>query len=285
MTDFSESCVFCDSADDLNTIMTISIDDKDYKVAIGDSCEDEALPKRIKEALRERIEEHKKKQKDKESQLEKLKAAAAELGFELAPSGSLKLMIPVQATATPQATPKDLSNAPIIEQNGGKFVVQKNSRGAASKTGMNADQARSALEVARRESADSFPSSNAGQASEYQSHLLPESVQVRGHEGQKPEQISKINQVVPGRLGIPTTIPKRIVGTDGQTDIKIVRTGGDNLIQRRMKALNQVRMQAEAEGMAQPNDVMRTCISCNGDGDVKGKVCIRCQGNGFIGLV
>lgn len=292
MIDFSKSCVFCDSTEDLNTVMTISIDDKDYKIAVGDSCEDEALPKKIKEALKIKIEADKKKQLDKDAKLEALKEAAAEFGFELAPVGSSKLMIPTKLEVQ-TAPPKDLSNAPVIEQNGGKFVVQKNTRDAATPRtipkGMGAAQAKVALEVAQQNSASGFPSSEIGGATEYQSHVLPESAQTRrGVVNFKPETITKINQTVPGRLGIPTVIPEKIIGADGSTEIKIVKSGGDNLIQRRMKALNQARMGAEGAGMpasAQPHDRIHNCMSCNGSGDVKGRVCIRCQGAGFIGIM
>ena len=292
MIDFSESCVFCDSTEDLNTVMTISIDDKDYKIAIGDSCEDKALPKKIKEVLKVKIEIDKKKRLDKDAKLEALKQAAAELGFELAPTGSSKLMIPTKSEIQ-TAPPKDLSNAPIIEQNGEKFVVQKNTRDAATPRtipkGMGAAQAKVALEVAQQNSISGFPSSEIGGAQEYQSHVLPESTQTQGGViSQRPETITKINQTVPGRLGIPTVIPEKIIGADGSTEIRVIKTGGDNLIQRRMKALNQARMEAEGSGMpasAQPHDRIHNCMSCNGSGDVKGKICIRCQGAGFIGIM
>lgn len=284
MINFSESCVFCDSTDDLNTVMTMSVEDKDYKVAIGDSCEDDALPKKIKEALKVKIEEHQKKQDDKKSRLEKLREEAKELGFELVPIGS-KIAVPVKTVSA--APPRDLAGAPTIEQNGSKFVVQRNTRNVSSDKGMSQEQARTALEVAQQRGVNSFPSTEAGQASEHGSHLLPESVQTKNGGTFRPENISKVNQTVPGRCGIPTTIPEKLISTGGETEIKIINTGGDNLIQRRMRALNEAAMRSEGSGMpsAMNADRMNACPSCDGVGKVKNKLCIRCRGIGFMGVM
>tara|TARA_R100001244_G_scaffold25113_2_gene25420 strand:- start:78669 stop:79562 length:894 start_codon:yes stop_codon:yes gene_type:complete len=297
MIDFSETCILTGSTDNLNTSMVISFDEEEYKVIVSDEAEDNATPKAIKAALKIKIAEKLKEKEAKKEKLKELLEIAKELGFELTPtrpSAQNSLIIPTQIQegrqpAVAMHPPPDLSNSPIIEQKGAKFVVQRNSRNNTKGDGLTAEEAAASLENAKRRSVGGAGRSAGSQAGRHSSHHLPQEVQTRsGETFQRPEQITKKNQVVKGRLGIPTTIPKTLMGTDGTTEIEIVNTGGNEALKRRMQVLNEARMQAEARGVSagdQPIDSLNACPSCDGVGKVKGRSCVRCSGMGWMGYV
>lgn len=295
MIDFSEACVLTGSTDNLNTSMVISLDEENYKVVICDEAEDGATPKAIKAALKLKIEERHKEKEAKKEKLKELLEIAKELGFELTPTGqntSSGLIIPskIPERVVNSQPPPDLSDSPIIEQNGSKFLVQRNRRKESRDDGLTAEEAKIAIENAKRKSlGGNSDRASSSQAARYNSHHLPQEVQTKsGETFQRPEQISKKNQVVKGRLGIPTTIPRTLTGTDGTTEIEVVNTGGNEALKRRMQVLNEARMQAEAHGISapdQPIDSLKACPSCDGVGRVKGRPCIRCSGMGWMGYV
>jgi hypothetical protein len=266
MIDFSNTCIFCGSTETLNTVMTMSIDSHDYKIAIDDACEDEALPKKIRKALRSKIEQYEKERVSKEEKLEALKKAAAEFGFELAPTNSSKLMVPTKIESPPPQQTQGSSS---------QLVIQKNTRNTIKESRQNFME-----ESAQR--APGFQNTEARNETQ-QEHKAPVRQQTPNRKA-----VRKKEWKVADRMGRPAKIPESLIGENGKPDIKIVDSGGNRLLQRRMEALNGARMRAEAQGVApesQIHDQLSTCISCDGSGAVKDKVCARCQGHGLIGFI
>ncbi len=95
-----------------------------------------------------------------------------------------------------------------------------------------------------------------------------------------PAILEAEEQVVDGRCGIPTPIPKKIVSEAGVTEINIVNTGGDQALQNRFKDMAK-------EG--KPPDFahgykLRQCGICVGTGIAKitGQTCPKCKGAGEL---
>jgi len=242
----SQNCIFSGSTENLNTTMVITIDDQKYKVAISDECEDQAYPTAIKKIVAEKANERNQK-------LEQLKKIAEELGFGLIDpkANSQDLIVPERTPTTEQPQPQPpqpqpqppqpqqtLENAPKI----GSFRVQKNTREkTANNVGLGPEEAKAALEVANRFSKGRpVHSPTARQAPRFNSHQIPNQIQARDNYGnqvqvERPVNISKKVQVVKGRCGIPTVVPKNIISSDGQTiietTINVVDTGGDKMLQ------------------------------------------------------
>ena len=97
---------------------------------------------------------------------------------------------------------------------------------------------------------------------------------------QRPTNYAQKKQVVRGRAGIPTSIPKNIVSSDGQniieTNIEVVDTGGDRMLQNRTKMLTEM----QSRGIV--GDYSNQCRPCRGTGTIKKNKCAECGGSGFI---
>jgi hypothetical protein len=285
MSDFSQTCIFDGSSDDLNTIMEVTYEGEKYKIAVCDGCEDDASLGAIKKRIPNKIKEL----EEKDAELDKLRDAAAALGFDLVKAGMGELMIPVASESDPPAIqpqpspqPQTLDDAPIVNVGTGTLKVQKNTRAQKESSDMGAEEASAAIEAAKRAGAAnrSLESPKVGEAPAYRSHTTePVRVQTRNGEQvyQKPEVYQKEIQTVRGRAGVPTAIPKSISGAAGKTTIKIVDTGGDKTIQNRAKQL---------AGMREYGDetfYSHQCRPCQGRGfHDSNKSCRTCGGTGII---
>lgn len=285
MKDLSQRCIFSGSTENLNTVMEITLNDEKFKVAISSEYEDEASLSAIKKQIPKRLDELDKKKKEMEAKLEEFKMIAAELGFELTPKGQSSSGLIIAENKTRSANPPDpnaLRDAPTAKIGDSTFKVQRNTRAEGKEAGLSAEEAEAALDAAKRRSAGVQGSTGAtsGEAARFTKHHLPESVAIRTREGvkevSKPEIYAKKMQTVRGREGIPTAIPLNLSGSDGETTIQIVNTGGNRTIQERTKQLNVMR---EMGNLA---DYSQVCKPCQGTGQHARKLCRNCGGAGFI---
>jgi hypothetical protein len=284
MSDFSQTCIFDGSSENLNTVMEVTYEGEKYKVAVCNECEDDASLGAIKKLIPDKIKEL----EEKDAELDKLREAAAALGFDLVKAGMGELMIPVatpdqsQPTTTPPANQPTLENAPTVDMGSGVLKVQKNTRTQKEPADMGPKEATAALEAAKRSGAanGALESPKVGEAPAYQSHTAdPVRVQTIAGEKvyQKPEVYQKEIQTVRGRAGVPTAIPKSISGAAGKTTIKIVDTGGDKTIQNRAKQLAAMREYGDE------NFYSHQCRPCQGRGfHDSNKSCRTCGGTGII---
>jgi len=282
MRDLSQSCIFDDSSENLNTTMNITLEGEKYKVAVCDACEDQAAPSAIKKIIPDRLS----KLDEKNEQLEALKKAAADLGFDLVKTGTSKLMIPTVAAVSP-----DFNDLAPVNDSGLK--IQKNTRAKpkqqqqqqqSQQQQMTPEEADAAIEAAKRGAARTkhLESATAGEAASYSSHDTSETVQVQTRSGNKtyskPETFSKEVQTIRGRAGVPTTIPKSMHSSDGKTTIKIVNTGGDRALQDRARQLGALREHGDGSFYSSG------CRPCGGKGfhGLQNKPCRTCNGTGII---
>ena len=291
MKDISKRCIFSGSTENLNTIMEISLDGEKYKIAVSDEHEDDATPSAIRELIPQRLEELDKEKEKRREKFEQFRELAEEFGFDLVQKGGLLLAQTPDAPAAdaaPQVSraapdPEALKNKPTVQVGEKKFKMQKNTRAARNNDdGLNEEEAHAALEAAKRNSQkyEGNESPTPRQAPRLPSHQMPDAVTVRTWQGEKtverPETISKKLQTVKGRAGIPTTIPRNLQGTDGETTITIVDTGGDRTIQARGKDLARMREQGDETYYQQH------CRPCQGTGFHAKKQCKTCGGVGFL---
>lgn len=291
MIDLSSSCIFSGSTEDLNTTMMVTVDGHKYKVAISEEYEDQAIPSKVKELVAEKANE-------REAKLQKLQALAEELGIPLgalqaSQSGLLvvesteekeeKSLDPQPQRPQKMVNQKAASPDPSKMQRVGKFRVQRNNRRGPANEGLTPEEAEAALEQAARSASGEYESPTSREAPRFPSLPLPAKVGIRDAsgniiEGTKPENVAQRRQVVKGRAGIPTSLPKTITSRSGdsviETTINVVNTGGDEALQRRFK---DHRYQAQC-------DYANECRVCRGTGIVgRHKAnCKRCNGTGLL---
>lgn len=293
MIDLSQNCIFSGTTDNLNTTMVVKVDGEEYKVAISDEYEDEAVPSKIKKLVVEKASE-------RESKLEQLQRLAEELGYSLSAQElqNQGLVIPQkQEQETPQQeeiepTPKPkLKKQTKKEQEDlpkmGKYRVQKAPKKDYSNEGLTPEEAEAALEAAKRQAASGeVESPTSREAPQYRSISIPREIEVKDDQGNvvratRPQNVAQKRQVVKGRAGIPVSIPKDIVSNNGsdiiETNIQVVNTGGDPALQRRFKSLNEMQERGALR------DYVVSCRPCKGLGylgRVK-KTCKYCEGTGI----
>ena len=79
--DLTDHCIFCGSTDNLNTSLTVKIDNQRHAVSVCDNCEDQAAPKAVKKLVEKHLAEMNKEQEE----IEKLKELASKHGLILVP--------------------------------------------------------------------------------------------------------------------------------------------------------------------------------------------------------
>lgn len=292
MIDLSQNCIFSGTTDNLNTTMVVKVDGKEYKVAISDEYEDEAIPSKIKKLVVERANE-------RESKLEQLQRLAEELGYSLN-SQDLQgqgLVIPQKQDAETESKPESPKSKSLKKQVSkqnhedlpkmGKYRVQKAPQKEQANDGLTPEEAEAALEAAKRQAASGeVPSPTSREAPQYRSINIPKEIEVKDDQGNvvraaRPQNVAQKRQVVKGRAGIPISIPKDVVSNNGsdiiETTIQVVNTGGDPALQRRFKSLNEMQERGALR------DYVTSCRSCRGLGYLgrNKKSCKYCEGTGI----
>jgi hypothetical protein len=292
MQDLSQKCIFSGSTDNLNTIMTVTLDGEQYKVAVSEEHEDEAIPKKIRELIPDRLAEIDAEAGDRLKKLEQLAALAKELGVELgAPTGSglvyaketeqppssLLKESPPQPQPTRQPAPADpnaLKDAPTIQLGGAQFKMQKNTRKNARGTGLSREETAAAFEAAKRrsqQSPENVANASTRDAPRYNAHSIPAIVESKnGGKLEKPTVFAKQVQTVKGREGVPVTIPRVLTGSDGETVITVSHEVDDKILRERTKVLDRL------------PDYAEQCRPCAGTGVVNRVNCIHCNGHGIV---
>ena len=282
MKDLSRSCIFDGSTDNLNTIMEVVLDDEKYKVAVCNECEDEASPSAIKKLIPKKLEELEQEKAAMRAKMEMFRELADEMGFALVRKDDLQ-QIQKPAPRAP-GDPNALSDKPTVKVGGATFKMQKDTRKNQNndEAGLSREEAVAALEAAKREAGRTGPYETppSGSAPSFPKHQIPDTVTINTGQGpktyEKPTIGAKTMQTVRGAGGAPTVIPNNIHGTDGETTITIVDTGGDRTIQMRGRQLGQMRHQGDR------SDYSHACRPCQGTGLHAKRMCKACGGVGII---
>lgn len=258
-------CVFCSKPDNLNTSMTITLEDG-QKVSV-DICDEHAEEATIKSARAA--------YQGKQAQIEEVLAQAKALGLNIGQTtGGLTVVesatpdpvpdsMTVQAIEKPAAAPA----APLLEQDDPDVVPTSKIDGRA---GMQS--------VGGNVSGTAVPSHNSHSMND-----LGDKLPAGTTEGHAKMVMAE------GRGGQPIMIPKKRVDGTGTTRINISQNETDAQLQERFKRMGQT-SQSSHDNQAGPDfragyqDTTRDCPFCRGEMEVNGKECPKCKGTGIISV-
>jgi len=258
------TCVFCGSADALNTEITVTLDDQTrVTVLVCDTDAEEATPKRCREAYVAR-----------QAQIDEVLAKARALGLDLAvqqPAGQ-RIAVVQQATAPVLQPPPaahhepDPTVSPLLEEDEDGPVISTAHLLKPMKS-VGGNVANGAVQA-------SVPA--------YQSHALDELG--TGVLGGK----AKVT-VVMGRGGQPLQLPSVIQDRTGTTRVRVVKPLDDAALQRRFKSMaDQSRGDLGPDFRNGYEETERTCPVCRGKCSVQnaGRLvgCPKCGGLGVISV-
>lgn len=257
------NCVYCDSTDNLNTQLTISLENgTKVTVNICDEHAEEASVKTARAAYQE-------KQTKIEAFLEQAKA----LGIEVSVPQGGGLAV---AKQTPQPTspdqPAPTQPAQPVEESV-PIVDDKEAKEGWVPTA-KVDQAKGMRSV--------------GGSTEFGGVSGHNSYSVSGQEDVLDEHVRKGKvkmTLAEGREGAPLAVPEKRIDGTGTTRIRIVKKETDHTLQRRFKDMAQ-----DSKADQQPDfrqgygDSTRTCPICHGNCVVDDQDCPKCEGLGVISV-
>lgn len=243
-------CVFSGSTKDLNTSMSIKLDnDQVVEVWISDAYADDATPRAVREA-------YVKNKTAAADEIRVVQEMAARLGLQLVPAG--------QAPAAPNVS------SVVVPNNNSRSIME----GARVVSGREADKPMDVMVTYAQDGASSMAP-------------LP-TPQYKIASGDKPTTDLREGEraeigLVKGRNGMDIAVPVRREGKMGVTHVAVIDTGGDNQLQRRFKSMARA---SETEGVCYGQDGYDVkfvrCAACGGGGRSldKKNVCPKCKGAG-----
>lgn len=246
-------CVYCENTSNLNTQLTISLEDGSrVTVDICDEHSEDATVKSAREAYNV-----------KNNKILEFLEQAKKLGITIqnTPSG---LSI-VQSNEKPQKTAPKPNKQIIVEDDDSDYVdtsVIDNNRAVTSVGGQT--------DFGRVESFRSFD------------------IDSQDKLGDARKGRAKL-ELVEGREGIPLAIPTKRVDGTGTTHIKIVKSEDDNRLQKRFKDMAKDSMSDKVNfARSGYHDTTVTCTVCGGNGTIRQKrgdiECPKCNGSGLISV-
>jgi hypothetical protein len=248
-------CVFCNCSVNLNTEMTIKLDDgTKIEVQICDEHAEEATLKTVKIAYQNR-----------QDKIKEVLAQAAALGLNVTEGKGL--FVAEQTKPSPRKTEalaKPVERMSPIANDDPDLVSTEfvDSRPNMQSVG-------GVINDSRVDSVSSHDMNNL-------TDKLPPEVR---------KGVAKLS-VVEGRGGQPTAIPSFRKDGTGTTTIRIVKTT-DNDLQESFRNMASDSMADKAPNFARGGyaDSIRDCPFCSGSGTVKGSApCPKCAGSGYISL-
>ncbi len=268
-------CVVCGSDTNLNTKLTININNENVIVNL---CDDHAEDTTIKLAREKYLE--------RQDKINQLIEQAKKLGLD--PSSLLgkinvesrdKAIIP-DKKATEKTISSNLQSENAVKHNEDEQAVDKRKAGNRQND-VKSKNEEGWISTDRYESVDKGFTSVGGQgAASYSSYKIAGQTDVLDESLRQ----GKIKMgIAEGRGGSPIPVPLERVDGTGTTRIRIVNVENDQSLQKRFKGMasNQEHQPDFRHGY---NDATRTCPICRGDCVVNGKDCPKCKGSGLISV-
>jgi len=250
-------CIYCGSAKNLNTSMTVTLDDGiKHTVDICDEHAEEASIKSVKEAFI-----------TKQAQIKAVLEQAKALGLNISEVGGISIA-QAESAPQPQQPPQPQPKAKEQPELDDDFIPTD-----------RIDKDRTITSVGGNTAMGNVPS--------YQSY------DVANVRGDLPEDLLKGKvkmEVMEGREGQPIAVPKQRVDGTGTTSINISRAENDSKLQERFKKMAAGSMSDNTPDFARSGyaNTTATCPICRGDGTVKmgakSQMCPKCGGSGFISI-
>ena len=268
------SCIFCSTSDDLNTEMTIKLDNGDkVTVYVCDNHAINATVQAVKDAHASR-----------QNQIDQLIEQAKKLGLHVAEQ-ELPVVVSKPTAASNAVQPANIGQmTPQVEESTGKLekkpvVITPSS---APSNDMDGDDIISTEVIDSSKGMQSVGGASGG-------HMVDShgSHDFASLEDQLPEDVrrGKIKmEMMEGRGGQPLAIPKKRMDGTGTTRINIVKTGGDTALQERFKTMASSENPADFRNGYQSSS--RDCPICKGTGFATNAgeeiQCPKCDGVGII---
>lgn len=257
-----ETCVFCNSADNLNTGFDITIEDgSKIHVKICDTHSEDATVKSARAAYL-----------SKQDEISKVMAQAKALGLTLSatPSG-----LTIAQSTRPAEQPK----GPRVQ------MVKPDEQSSTAELDENDPDVVSTESLHNRGMRSVGGQTNHGAVESHHSfdpNTLQEKLDPSMLKGKARMEI------VEGREGQPLMLPRKRVDKTGTTTLSIKKIEDDGKLQKRFKSMAKESMR---DGGSPPDfinagykDSTRTCTICRGDCVVNGQDCPKCQGSGIISV-
>ena len=267
------NCIFCNAANNLVASMHVKTKIASYTIWVCQDHEEHASPKKIREIIEKR-----------EADIAEFEAKARSLGYTLTPiaggivaaaknnvqanddSGSMG----VHDASQPQPQPQTQHNT--------------DSRSGQQQTMKLDPRQRMATRKIRDIEAPTNAIDPAGRNVTLEKHESYNTTEVALKDGTKvnaPKEKVEEAQVVSGRGGVPISIPRKVVGDAGVTDIIIVDTGGDRTLQNRFKSIANDSINNYGPDF-KSGYAVRDCTLCGGAGisRISKDVCPKCKGAG-----
>ncbi len=253
------TCIYCGSKDNLNTTLTIAVDDG--KKAVVHVCDVHAEDATVKTARQKYL--------DRQSRIDELRAQAAELGLEISQptQGGLILATvvdqqPKQASRAPQVPDPSINDPEMIDAR----IIDARDKGMTS--------------VGR------VASGGVG----VESHT---SIDLKETKEKLPENalVGRVKmEVVEGRSGVPLALPTKRVDSMGTTDIRLIKVEDVDLQRKFKQMANQSRSDQGWQNLKhygkEGYDEQVNCTLCRGSGSIrnagKNMPCPKCDGNGVL---
>jgi hypothetical protein len=283
---FDNKCICCGSSSNLDTILTVTVDDVKYQVTVCDEHAEDITPKQVKEKVREKINEY-------NQLVDKMKEFGMDV-TESSPGGIMVAEDSTKSSETEESEEKPSKKRKILLANTDGEVVADKEAGkqprvikkkvlpkVRSVSGALASKSGNRMSIEARESVDA--------AAAVESEIIAAKKKGKGKETvevEVPVTEDIEYQTVPGRGGRPMRIPKRIKHNQGSTKVAIVNTGGDRTIQDRFREMADISKRTGMEGHIYGRDGYDTvpCNMCDGSGIAKatGEECPKCKGVGQL---
>lgn len=257
------TCVYCGSTQDLNTQLTISLENgTKITAAICDEHAEDASVKTARAA-------YLKKQAEIDDFLEKAKALGIEVQAQSGSGGIILAQQPIQHQAGSVVQPQ--SQVPVVP-----IVDEKEAQEGWVSTA-KVDGAKGMRSV--------------GGSTEFGGVSGHSSYQVGGEDtlGENVRRGKVKMALAEGRAGAPLAVPEKRIDGTGTTRIRIVHKESDHTLQRRFKDMAQDSRQSENNSAGPDfrqgyNESTRTCPICHGDCVINDENCPKCEGLGVISV-
>lgn len=275
-----EQCVFCESSSNLNTQLTITLDNgSKIIVKICDVHADDATVKSARTAYL-----------DKKQKIEAIIAQAKAMGLSVSESPS-GISLATKANVTSDATISTRPQKEAKKDSQDELVMAElvNESEIKPKPKIIPPKDANVISTKRLDN-NKFSSTggnvqgtSVGQYSGYDVSSLSDKLPDDATDG-----FAEMT-VVEGRGGQPLAIPQKRVDGTGVTRITIIKGEDDNKLQNRFKKMAQDSMSDRIPDFAKAgySNTTRACPICRGSGTIKQKeegICPKCGGNGFISI-
>lgn len=269
-------CVMCGSSENLNTSMTINVDNKQITVKICDTDAETATPKVVKDHYLA-----------KKSEIEEIIAKAQALGLDInLPDDPDSIAVARFRDHSEKSEPATIPG-PVLGQEMPPDPMQPNLDSAIA-AAVEGSEKEGVLSTRTVDSVVQRVQSAAGGETGAESHAAY--VPGAGEDKLDPTLLEgKVRmEGAQGRGGQPIAVPAVRVDQTGTTTVRVKQDVDDNILQQRFKELAHSTGAdgANKHSFAKAGYDVHNCPICKGDGMVKqrGKLdtCPKCKGSGLL---